>query len=56
MIKKDAYFKWTKEIKYSFIKIKEAIVEPPTLRSPDFEKYFILYTFSSDHSITSILT
>jgi len=32
-----------------FYKIKEAIVKAPTLRSPNFDKEFILYNFSSDH-------
>ena len=56
MIKKDADFKWTKERKYAFRKIKEAIVEAPTLWRLDFKKDFILYTFSSDHSIVVVLT
>ena len=34
MIKKDSNFKWTKERKEAFDKIKEAIAEAPTLRSP----------------------
>ena len=40
----------------AFVKIKEAIVEAPTLRSPNFYSEFILYTFSSDHSIVVVLT
>ena len=49
MIKKDSNFRWTKEIREAFDKIKEAIVEVPTLWSPNFENEFILYTFYSDH-------
>ena len=56
MIKKDSNFKWTKERKEAFEKIKEAIAEVPTLRSPNFDNEFILYTFSSNHSIASMLT
>jgi hypothetical protein len=56
MIKKDANFKWSKERKEAFDKIKEAIAEAPTLRSPNFDNEFILYTFASDHSIASVLT
>lgn len=56
MIKKDADFKWTKERKYTFIKRKESIAKAPTLRSLDFEKDFILYTFAYDHSIAVVLT
>ena len=55
MIKKDENYKWTKERKEAFAKIKEAIVEDPTLWSPNFDKEFILYTFASDHSIVAIL-
>jgi hypothetical protein len=56
MIKKDANFKWTNERKEAFRKIKEAIVEDPTLWSPYFDREFILYTFDSDHSIATMLT
>jgi hypothetical protein len=56
MIKKDTNFKWTKERKDAFDKTKEGIVEAPTLRSPNFDKEFILYTFASDHSIVAMLT
>ena len=56
MIKKDSNFKWTKERKEAFEKIKEAIAESPTLQSPNFDNEFILYTFASDHSIVGVLT
>ena len=56
MIKEDENYKWTKERKEAFAKIKEEIVEAPTLRSHDFDKDFILYTFASDHSITIMIT
>jgi hypothetical protein len=56
MIKKDSNFKWTKERKEAFEKIKEAIAEAPTLWSPNFDNEFVLYTFSYDHSIVVVLT
>jgi hypothetical protein len=56
MIKKDANFKWSKERKEAFDKVKEATVEAPTLWSPNFDNEFILYTFASDHSIATVLT
>ena len=56
MIKKDSNFRCTKERKEAFEKIKESIVEAPTLRSPNFDKEFILYTFASNHLIMAVLT
>ena len=56
MIKKDSSFMWKNERKEGFDKIKESIVEAPTLRSPNIDKDLILYTFGSDHSIMSMLT
>ena len=56
MIKKYFNFRWTKERREAFDKIKEAIEEALTLRSHNFENEFILYTFASDHSIASVLT
>jgi hypothetical protein len=55
MIHKDVEFKWDDERKSSFINIKTAISQDPLLRSPDFRKYFFLYTFSSDQSLATIL-
>ena len=56
MKKKDFDFKWTKERREAFEKIKEAKAEAPTLWSPNFDNEFILYTFASDHSIANVLT
>ena len=50
MIKKDTIFKWNHESKYSCKRIEQSIVEAPTLRSLDFDKEFILYTFTFDTS------
>ena len=56
MIKKDSIFKWKKERKETFDRIKESIEEAPILLSPNFDKEFILYTSTFDHSITTVLT
>ena len=56
MIRKDENYKWNKERKEAFANIKEEIVEAPTLQRLDFDKEFILYRFSSNHSIAAILT
>ena len=42
--------------KGSFNNIKAAIVHAPSLKSPDFEKDFILYAFASDNSLSAVLT
>ena len=56
MIKKDFNFKWTKERREAFDRIKEAIEEAPNLQCSNFDNEFILYTFASDHSIVVVLT
>jgi hypothetical protein len=48
MIKKNVEFKWGPKEKESFIKIREEIKKTPALMSLDFNRDFILYTFSSD--------
>ena len=55
IIKQSAQFKWTNLEKGAFNKIKAAIANAPSLKSPDFEKDFILYTFASDNSLTIVL-
>ena len=56
MIKKDAVYSWGKRETYVFAHIKQEIVEAPTLYIPYFNKYFLLYTFASDTSLTVVLT
>jgi hypothetical protein len=56
MIRKDVDFKWDDERKDAFNNIKTAISQAPVLRSPDFSKYFFLYTFASDQSLAAVLT
>ena len=55
-IKKYFNFKSTQERREALDKIKEAISEAPTLCSPNYDNEFILYTFSSNHSIVVVLT
>ena len=56
MVKQNALFKWTEIEKSAFSKIKTAVAHAPSLKSLDFDKYFILYTFASDDSLTAVLT
>jgi hypothetical protein len=36
--------------------MKTVISQAPVLRSPDFNRYFFLYTFASDQSLAAVLT
>jgi hypothetical protein len=56
MIHKDVEFKLDYEQKKAFNNIKTAISQAPVLRSHDFNKYFFLYTFTSDQSLVAVLT
>ena len=56
MVKQSVQFKWTDLEKSAFNKIKTAISHAPSLKSPNFEKEFIVYTFTSDNSLAAVLT
>ena len=49
-------FKWTDIEKDAFTKIKTEISHVTSLRSPNFDKDFILYTFASNNSLAAVLT
>ena len=56
MVKQSVQFKWTDLEKDAFNKIKTSIAQAPSLKIPNFEKDFILYTFASDDSLATVLT
>ena len=56
MMKQSVQFKWNNVEKNIFSRIKIAVVHAPSLKSPYFEKDFILYTFASDDSLAAVLT
>ena len=56
MVKQSVQFKWTDTEKGAFDKIKTSIAHAPSLKIPDFERDFILYTFASDDSLAAVLT
>ena len=56
MVKQSVQLKWTDIEKNAFSKIKTSIAHAPSVKSPDFEKDFILYTFASDDSLAAVLT
>jgi hypothetical protein len=55
MFKKDHGFKWIFEAKEYFQQIKESLGESPNLISSNYDKYFIILSFSSTHTIDVML-
>jgi hypothetical protein len=55
MLRKGNEIKWNPEAKKYFEDIKVALTKSPVLASPDFMKYFIMFSFSSEHTIASVL-
>ena len=56
MIKKNSNFKWGQDEHEAFNIIKKAIINAPSLATPNFSESFILYTFASEKSYAAILT
>jgi hypothetical protein len=56
LIKKDVQYHWGPLESQAFDSIKKAIVDAPSLMSPDFSRDFTLYTFASDRSYVVVLT
>eukprot|EP00253_Pinus_taeda_P010678 PITA_10678 len=56
MIKNNSNFKWGQDEYEAFNLIKQAIVNAPSLATPNFSDPFILYTFAFDKSYVAILT
>jgi hypothetical protein len=55
MLKKDAKIKWTPESHSSFDRIKKALIEAPILISPNYFKEFLIFSFSSEDTIATVL-
>jgi hypothetical protein len=55
MLRKGNEIKWNLEAMKSFEYKKMAFTKSPVLASPDFTKYFILFSFSSEHTIVNVL-
>ena len=56
MVKKSVQFKWNDIEKVSFKDINTKISRAPFLRSPNFKKNFIVYTFPLNNSLATVLT
>ena len=55
MMKKDHEIKWTINARRSFRDIKLAIIEALVLVSPYFSKYFLIFSYASNHTIVGVL-
>jgi hypothetical protein len=55
MLRKGNEIKWNLEAKKYFEDIKVALTRAPVLASPDFMKDFILFSFTSEHTIVGVL-
>ena len=55
MLRKDSSIKWTVEAKQPFTDIKKALTEALELVSPNFSKEFMIFSFSSKHTIVEAL-
>ena len=55
MLKKDSVVKWTEEAAKSFNLVKLALSSAPVLINPEYTQDFILFSFSSDHTMLAVL-
>jgi hypothetical protein len=55
MLRKGNEIKWTIESRNSFNHIKKALTEAPMLVSPDYSKYFLIFSFSSFDTMVVVL-
>jgi hypothetical protein len=55
MLRKGNKIKWNPEAKKSFEYIKVALTKSPLLSNPDFMKYFLIFSFASEHTIIGVL-
>ena len=55
MLRKDNGIKWTVEAKQYFSNIKKVLTKSPVLVSPNFSKEFMIFSFSSEHTIVGVL-
>jgi len=55
MLKKENDMRWNSEAKKSFEYIKRGISEAPILVCPDFSKYFLIFSFASEHTVAGVL-
>ena len=54
-LKKDSEIKWTVEAKIYFNDIKKEIKEAHVIVIPHFSKYFMVFSYASEHTIVGVL-
>lgn len=55
MLKKGVEIKWTGAARKSFESIKKAIMEAPTLSSPDYSKELHIFSFAFNDTLATVL-
>jgi hypothetical protein len=55
LLKKDVKFEWTDEGRIAFKNIKDSIGRSPILISPNYSKYFQVFSFASKDTIAGVL-
>ena len=55
ILKKGHEIKWNVEARKSFWEIKKEISDAPVLVSPDFTKYFLVFSYASEYTIAVVL-
>ena len=55
MLKKNNEVKWSQESREAFARIKNAFAEAPVLAGPDYAKIFMIFSFSSPHTVAGVL-
>ena len=55
MLKRGVEVRWADAVRKSFESIKNAIMEAPTLISPDYSKEFHIFSFASKDTIAAVL-
>lgn len=56
LIKKDSIFNWNDACDVAFETLKSALINPPVLSFPDFNRKFIVTTDSSDKAVGAVLS
>ena len=55
ILRKEHEIKWTVGAKKAFKNIKQAISDAPVLIILDFEKYFLVFSYYSEHTVAAVL-